>query len=267
VPRRCGHWPFAGRAFVWRCRLHRANHHRRGSMRIGKLLLTAVAAVGVTCGSYAAYCGLLIWSGNHHTVAEGQLYRSAQLSGQELGEEIDAHRIRTVLNLRGPNPTDGWYQDEVAATRAHGAALYDVGISAQEPVAPEKIEKILAVLRDAPKPILVHCRSGAASAPREFVATLPRSFRPRAALPCALAHRRAAVRLRTRLIGRFLLWRPGLRAGRPGRASCARGCARPASRGRRHRTGPAIGWGYVPLRRLRNGLHERGLGKARGWSN
>jgi hypothetical protein len=42
-------------------------------MRIGKLLLTAVAAVGVTCGSYAAYCGLLIWSGNHHTVAEGQL--------------------------------------------------------------------------------------------------------------------------------------------------------------------------------------------------
>ena len=72
-------------------------------MRIGKLLLTAVAAVGVTCGSYAAYCGLLIWSGNHHTVAEGQLYRSAQLSGQELGEEIDAHRIRTVLNLRGPN--------------------------------------------------------------------------------------------------------------------------------------------------------------------
>ena len=77
-----------------------------------------------------------------------------------MGEEIDAHRIRTVLNLRGPNPTDGWYQDEVATTRAHGAALYDVGISAQEPVAPEKIEKILAVLRDAPKPILVHCRSG-----------------------------------------------------------------------------------------------------------
>ena len=111
-------------------------------MRIGKLLLTAVAAVGVTCGYYAAYCGLLLWSGNHnHTVAEGHLYRSAQLSGQELREETDAHRIRTVLNLRGPNPTDGWYQDEVAATRAHGAALYDVGISAQEPVAPEKIKK------------------------------------------------------------------------------------------------------------------------------
>jgi protein tyrosine/serine phosphatase len=130
-------------------------------MKLGKIILTTAAALGISGSAYAGYCGLLIWSGNHHTVAEGQLYRSAQLNGLELGEEIDAHHIRTVLNLRGPNPTDGWYQEEVAATRAHGAAHYDVGISAQEPVSSEKIEKILAVLRDAPKPILVHCRSGA----------------------------------------------------------------------------------------------------------
>ena len=130
-------------------------------MKLDKILLAAAAAVGITCGSYAAYCGLLIWSGNHHMVVEGQLYRSAQLNGQEFGEEIEAHHIRTVLNLRGANPRDGWYQDEVAATRTHGAAHYDVEISAQAPVAPEKIEQILAVLRDAPKPILVHCKSGA----------------------------------------------------------------------------------------------------------
>lgn len=130
-------------------------------MKLGNILLTAAATVGIACGSYAAYCGLLIWSGNHHTVAEGQLYRSAQLNGSEFGEEIDAHYIRTVLNLRGPNPTDSWYQEEVAATRAHGAVHYEVGISAREPVAPEKVEQILAVLRDAPKPILVHCKSGA----------------------------------------------------------------------------------------------------------
>jgi protein tyrosine/serine phosphatase len=130
-------------------------------MRIGKILLTAAAGVGIICGSYAAYCGLLIWSGNHHTVVEGQLYRSAQLNGQEFGEEIDAHHIRTVLNLRGANQTDSWYQEEVEATRAHGAAHVDVGISAREGVAPEKVAQILAVLRDAPKPILVHCKSGA----------------------------------------------------------------------------------------------------------
>jgi protein tyrosine/serine phosphatase len=130
-------------------------------VRLDKIILTTAAAVGIIGGSYAGYCGLLIWSGNHHTVAEGQLYRSAQLTATELGEEIDAHHIRTVLNLRGPNPAEHWYQEEIAATRAHGAAHYDVGISAQEPVASVKIEKILAVLRDAPKPILVHCRSGA----------------------------------------------------------------------------------------------------------
>lgn len=101
-------------------------------MRLVKTISTAVAAVGIACGSYPAYCGLLIWSGNHHTIAEGQLYRSAQLTGQEFGEEIDTHHIRTVLNLRGPYPTDGWYQEEIAATRAHGATHYDIGILAQE---------------------------------------------------------------------------------------------------------------------------------------
>jgi protein tyrosine/serine phosphatase len=130
-------------------------------VRVRKALLIAMTAVGVTSASYASYCGVLIWSGNFHPVEEGQLYRSAQLSKIEFAREIDAHHIRSVLNLRGANPTDEWYQDEVAATHDHGAALYDVGISAEEIVAPEKIEKILAILRDAPKPVLVHCRSGA----------------------------------------------------------------------------------------------------------
>lgn len=130
-------------------------------MRVRKAFLIAVTAVVVAAASYASYCGVLIWSGNFHSVEEGQLYRSAQLSKAEIAREIDAHHIRSVLNLRGPNPNDQWYQDEVAATHEHGAALYDVGISAQEAVAPEKIEKILTILRDAPKPILVHCRAGA----------------------------------------------------------------------------------------------------------
>jgi hypothetical protein len=45
-------------------------------MRIGKLLLTAVAAVGVTCGYYAAYCGLLLWSGNFSSIVGRALIAS-----------------------------------------------------------------------------------------------------------------------------------------------------------------------------------------------
>lgn len=141
-------------------------------MRIAKALLIVATVTGVIGASYTAFCGVLIWSGNHHTVAEGQLYRSAQLSGPGFSEQIDAHHIRSVLNLRGPHPAARWYQDEVAAARAHGVMHYDVGISAQEAIAPDKLEKILAVLRDAPKPILVHCRSG--SDRTGFVAALYR---------------------------------------------------------------------------------------------
>ena len=85
-------------------------------------------------------------TGNHHTVEDGRFYRSAQLSGPELAHEIDAHHIRTVLNLRGPNPSKGWYQDELVETQAHGAAHYDVGISARSPVPEDKLAKILAIL-------------------------------------------------------------------------------------------------------------------------
>jgi protein tyrosine/serine phosphatase len=109
---------------------------------------------------YAAYCGLLIWSGNIHTVTEGQLYRSAELSRERFAREIDAHHIRSVLNLRGPNPDSGWHRAEVTVTREHGAEHYDVGISARKPVPEDKLEQILMILRSAPRPILVHCSSG-----------------------------------------------------------------------------------------------------------
>ena len=129
-------------------------------MRLKGIFLAAAIAIAAPAASYAGYCGIVIWSGNHHTVDEGRLYRSAQLSGPELGREIDAHHIRTVLNLRGPNPSKDWYRDELTATQAHGAQHYDIGISARSTVPEEKVAQIVAVLRDAPKPILVHCASG-----------------------------------------------------------------------------------------------------------
>lgn len=130
-------------------------------LRSDRAVLIAAAVLALACGSYGAYCGLLIWSGNFHTVAEGRLYRSAELTRDEFATTIEAHHVRAVLNLRGAHPEDRWYQDEVAATGAHGADHYDIAISAREPVPEGKIEAILAVLRTAPKPLLVHCRSGA----------------------------------------------------------------------------------------------------------
>ena len=85
---------------------------RRIALRIG-LTLAGLA------GLFGAYDGLLIFSGNFHEVVPGQFYRSAQLSGERLGAEIDRYGIKTVINLRGENPDKGWYVDEVSATAAH----------------------------------------------------------------------------------------------------------------------------------------------------
>jgi protein tyrosine/serine phosphatase len=110
---------------------------------------------------YASYCDVLIWGGNFHAVENGTVYRSAQLSKTQFAHAIDTHHIRSVLNLRGPNLDEAWYRDELAVTQGRGASHDDVGISADREVTPDKIAKILAVLRDAPKPSLVHCLSGA----------------------------------------------------------------------------------------------------------
>jgi protein tyrosine/serine phosphatase len=129
--------------------------------RLRKIMLGAGLAVGLSAGTMGAYCGVVVWSGNFHTVEDGQLYRSAQLSKAGFAAAIDAHGIRSVLNLRGANPDSAWYIDELAVTSERGVAHYDVGISARRPPTEAKISEILEILRTAPKPILVHCKSGA----------------------------------------------------------------------------------------------------------
>lgn len=121
---------------------------------------SGLALVGLSA-LFGAYLGILILSGNFHEVLPGQLYRSAQLSGERLGQEIDRYGIKTVINLRGENVGKGWYDDEVAATAAHGATHVDFGMSASKDLTPEKTQRLLALLKTAEQPILVHCMSGA----------------------------------------------------------------------------------------------------------
>ena len=96
-----------------------------------------IVAVGLTAGSCGAYWGAIQYQGNFHTVKEGAFYRSAQLSKNELQSAIRDHKIRSVLNLRGAHPGQAWYDEELAVSQA------------------------LGIVRDAPKPLLVHCKSGA----------------------------------------------------------------------------------------------------------
>jgi protein tyrosine/serine phosphatase len=133
---------------------------RSGFIRVRQAVIIAFLSAGTPCAIYAAYCGILATSGNFHTVKAGQLYRSAQLDRAEFSKVIESYHIKSVLNLRGPNPESAWYKDELAAMREHAVDHYDVGISAHQPPTPDQMARILVILRTAAKPLLIHCKAG-----------------------------------------------------------------------------------------------------------
>jgi protein tyrosine/serine phosphatase len=118
------------------------------------------AALGLPAGLGLYLAGLQL-TGNIHTVEPGALYRSAQLGESALTDVIDDYHIRSVINLRGADPQASWYRSEIAVSRARGVLHYDLPLSANNLVDPGTLAKIAALLRQAPKPVLIHCQSGA----------------------------------------------------------------------------------------------------------
>ncbi len=121
---------------------------------IGGLVLLAA----LTFGGYAGY---LQFTGNFHTVIAGQFYRSAQPSPAQLERYIRDYGIKTVINLRGNAGYAKWWAEEVAVAERLGVKHVDFGMSASKILSAERADELLAIMRDAPKPILVHCLSGA----------------------------------------------------------------------------------------------------------
>lgn len=106
-----------------------------------------------------AYLGMEQLIGNFHTVVAGELYRSAQIDADQLAEAHARYGIRTVINLRGPS-TRSWYVDEVAESRRLGLNHIDFQLSAEKELTQQQVEDLVALMRAAPKPILVHCKGG-----------------------------------------------------------------------------------------------------------
>lgn len=125
-----------------------------------------LAALGLGVGIYTA---ILQLTGNFHTVLDGQLYRIAQPSPEQMSKYAQTYGIRTIINLRGDNAGQGWYDLEVKAAQQLGLKHIDFRMSAKRELPQERAIELISIMRDAPKPILIHCnggsdRSGLASA-------------------------------------------------------------------------------------------------------
>jgi protein tyrosine/serine phosphatase len=102
----------------------------------------------------------LFWF-NFHKVDKG-VYRSAQLTPWRLKKIIKKYDIKTIINLRGNNK-NYLYKREREICKEMGVNYYTVSLLSRSPerIKKEELEKLVDILKNAPKPILFHCKAGA----------------------------------------------------------------------------------------------------------
>src|SRR5262245_25899484 len=129
-------------------------------LRPKSLRLLTATLVTLAAGT-GAYLGYLQLTGNFHTVIAGELYRSAQPTPAQLEAHIRGEGIGTIVNLRGENDHARWYADEIATAEKLGVKHIDFRMSATRILPPDRADQLVAILKSAPKPILIHCEAGA----------------------------------------------------------------------------------------------------------
>jgi protein tyrosine phosphatase (PTP) superfamily phosphohydrolase (DUF442 family) len=136
---------------------------RRGTvvkfiLGLGAATLWVFASIGLIV---VAFVSFTMANGNFHAVARNEAFRSAQPSPGDLERYARENGIRTVINLRGENRSERWYRDEISAARQLGLHHVDFRMSARRGITNDEAWRLIEIMRDAPKPILIHCESGA----------------------------------------------------------------------------------------------------------
>jgi hypothetical protein len=125
--------------------------------RIAGLIIRLTAVLAIPGLAYVAWDQATF---NFGAVQPGRIYRSGQMPATALTEALHAHRIKTVLNLRGSNTADAWYRDEVAATNAAGATQVDIAMSSCLWMSRAQLQALIRVFDRAAYPMLIHCAWG-----------------------------------------------------------------------------------------------------------
>lgn len=87
-------------------------------------------------------------------------YRSAQLDKDELEEIIQQYCIKTVINLRGEQQDEEWYQEEQKICRQYGIEHINVRLSARRMPTRNELKQLITTIDNAQPPIYFHCAYG-----------------------------------------------------------------------------------------------------------
>ncbi len=125
--------------------------------KVLKIALLCFLAVPATVG---AHMGINQLTGNFHEVLPGELYRSGQPSGADISKYAQQFGIKTIINLRDEK-REGWYREEAAAAQSSGVQMIDFPMSSSKKMPQDQAEALVRIMKDAPKPVLIHCEHGA----------------------------------------------------------------------------------------------------------
>lgn len=126
-----------------------------------KPLRWVLVIAGMIVLPIAIYIGTTLSQRNFHAVVEGKLYRAGQMEEHDLTEVIHHYGIKAVFNLRGANPSQEWYRQELEATAREKVYHYDFSLSAGRELTLPEMSELVEEMSNAPTPILIHCDGGA----------------------------------------------------------------------------------------------------------
>lgn len=104
--------------------------------------------------------GYFFLYGNFHKV-DKNVYRSAQLFSYNLPHYLKEYHIKSILNLRKISKDNSWYGDEVRISNAMNVIRYNYPIGDRREASMNTMNKIVEIIKKAPKPLLIHCKMGA----------------------------------------------------------------------------------------------------------
>lgn len=126
-----------------------------------KFIKRSAILAAVLLGLLIGYLAYLQISGNFYEVSSGTVYRAAQMDGQKLSKWKRENGIASILNLRGEANGADWYETERAVADRLGIEHINFAMSEHKEMTDDEVKALVEVMRDAPKPLLIHCRAGA----------------------------------------------------------------------------------------------------------
>ncbi|MGR3464751.1 tyrosine-protein phosphatase [Limimaricola sp.] len=135
---------------AWERRARTGRHHHLGDPGARRRALASYLILD--------HAILRYWWTNFHLVSPG-VFRSNQPTHGRFGKMAKIG-IRTVINLRGEGAHPR-YLFEAESCRALGLRLVSTQLSARRAAPREQILRLFTLLREAERPVVMHCKSGA----------------------------------------------------------------------------------------------------------